>query len=508
MRLDEYLSHDACGLAALVADGAVSAGELLQLAQAQAAAVETQINAICVPMAPQAQTRVQQALRGPFAGVPFLIKDIQQDYAGVPTTRGSRATRDWAPTRHAHVVQRWLDAGLVIFGKTATPELALKAVTESQRHGPTRNPWNLAHTPGGSSGGTAAAVAAGIVPMAGASDGGGSIRIPAAYCGLFGLRPSRGRVPAGPATGEVWEGASSEHVLSWSVRDSAHMLDVLSGAEVGDPFVIAPPSRPYAEEIRREPGRLRIALQTRSPLGTPVDPEYVAAAEGMARLLESLGHAVEPAAPAIDGEALAHSYLTLYFGQVAAAVAEIRATTGADDAEFELDTRLLALLGRSLGAGDYVTQRLRWNDYARALGEFHQQYDLLLTPTAALPPARIGELDLKSIERIAIHGILRTGAGRAVLRSGLMQQLAQTSLQRTPFTQLANLTGTPAMSVPYGVSTAGLPIGVQFVARYGDEAGLLRLAAQLESVQPWAQRRPALATQPQPLAQPAEMATA
>jgi amidase len=333
------------------------------------------------------------------------------------------------------------------------------------------------------------------VPAAGASDGGGSIRIPAAYCGLFGLRPSRGRTPSGPRQGEIWEGASSQHVLTRSVRDSARILDAIAGAEMGAPFAIGAPARPYAAEILRPPGALRIGFSTQSPLGTPVHAQCIEAVERTARLLETLGHRVEPAQPAVDGHALARSFITMYFGQSAASIAQARRLTGAGEREFELETRILALLGRTLSAGDYVDERARWNDYARALGLFHQTYDLYLTPTTAQPPNRIGELDTPPLQRAAAQLVLALSAGRLLLKSGMVDTLVASSLQRVPFTQLSNLTGTPSMSVPLHwapTETGGaeLPFGVQFMARAGDEATLLRLAAQLEQAQPWAARAP------------------
>ncbi len=494
----EYAQHDATSLAALIARGEVSASEVLEAALLRAAEVDPQLASICIPMEAIARRRAQQDLQGPFAGVPFLLKDIGQDYAGVPSTSGSRALRHWVPQQHAALVRRFLDAGLVVFGKTATPEFALRAETAPRIWDrPTRNPWDPTRTPGGSSGGAAAAVAAGIVPVAGASDGGGSIRIPAAYCGLFGLRPSRGRVPSGPDQGEVWDGASSQHVLTRSVRDSARMLDAIAGADVGDPFAIAGPQRPFADEILQPPRRLRIGYCTESPLGTPVHAECVQAVTNAARLLEDLGHAVEPTAAPINGAALARSYISMYFGQTAASLANARRLSGASDRAFELETRILALLGRTLSAGDYVDERLRWNDYARALGRFHQTYDLYLTPTTAQPPNRIGELATPAAQRVAATLVLALHAGRLLLKSGMIDSLVTTSLQRVPFTQLSNLTGTPSMSVPLHwapVEPNGpeLPFGVQFVARFGDEATLLQLAAQLEQAQPWAARRPPL----------------
>lgn len=488
MTPDEYRALDASALADLVARGQVRPPELLVLAQQRLAAVEARINAVPIRFDGIAELRAEQALSGPFAGVPFLIKDVSQDYAGVLTSMGSRALRDYRPPMHSEIVRRFLAAGLVIFGKTNTPELALKGRTEPLRWGATRNPWDLSRTPGGSSGGAAAAVAAGVVPMAGASDGGGSIRIPAACCGLFGLRPSRGRVPSGPGAAEVWEGASSEHVITRSVRDSARMLDALQGAAVGDPFEIRPPERTYASLVTADPRPLHIAFSTRSPLGRPVDPQIVAAIEDTALRLEALGHHVERAEPAIDGLQLARCYLTLYFGQTAATVARVCALTGAAEREFEPETRVLALLGRSISAGEYVSRHREWNGFGRALGEFFTRHDLYLTPTLASLPQPIGSDALKSVERLALGPVLGLGLGRLLLRSGIVDELATQSLQHVPFTQLANLTGTPAMSVPLHWSRENLPIGSHFIAPTGREDRLLQLAAQLERAWPWAGR--------------------
>jgi amidase len=484
----DYQAHDGLGLAELVARGEVSAAELLDAALARAEAVNPRINAIVIPMHEQARTRAAQPLSGPFAGVPFLIKDIIQDYAGVVTTAGSRAI-DFVPDIHAEVTARFLASGVVVFGKTNTPELALKGITEPQRWGPTRNPWDLDRTPGGSSGGAAAAVAAGIVPLAGANDGGGSIRIPAACCGLFGLRPSRGRVPLGPRIGEAWEGASSDLVVSRSVRDSAAMLDAIHGADCGAPFEIRPPERPYLAEVDRDPERLRIAFTTRSPIDTDVDPACVNAVTDVAALLQSLGHHVEQAEPEIDGLQLAQDYLTMYMGQVAADIAQWGRVAGAREAEFEADTRVLGLLGRTLSASDYVLAHRRWNQYARALGRFHERYALYLTPTLACPPVTIGALSLPRWQQIAQTLLLGVSAGRLLHGSGMVEQLARESLAKVPFTQLANLTGTPAMSVPLCTTASGLPLGVQFIAASGREDLLFRVGGQLERARPWAQRR-------------------
>ena len=496
LSIREYVQSDATSLATLVSSGDVSAAELLDLATAQLDRLNPQLNVLSLSMLQQAQQRVQGPLKGPLAGVPLLIKDAIQDYAGLPTSNGSRGFRNIIPKRHSTFVQRLLDAGAVIIGKSNTPELALKGVTDPEVFGVTRNPWNLERSPGGSSGGSAAAVAAGIVPMAGANDGGGSTRIPAACCGLFGLRPSRGRVPPGPAVSEIWEGASSDLVLSRSVRDSALALDILSGPACGDPYIVAPPASPYVEMPAREPKRLRIGFNTASPIGTEVHPEAVAAVMHAAKLLGSLGHDLVQDQPKYDGAALARCYLEMYFGQVAATLTEARAA-GAKSADFELATLLLEALGNAASAGSYVRSHRRWNDFARALGAFHQSYNLYLTPTIAFPPVDHAATVMPAAQRRVLSFLLKTGLLGVMARLGLMEgalaQLSRQNLTYVPFTQLANLTGTPAMSVPLHWTADGLPLGVQFIGPFGSEGLLLQLAGQLERAQPWMQRLPELA---------------
>jgi amidase len=496
MQLADYLSRDATALARDVASGAVTPGELLDLALAQQRRVNGSVNAVVRSLEEQARRQIAGPLQGPFAGVPFLIKDGVQDYAGVPTTYGSRTMAGNVPAVHAHVVKRYLGAGLVIFGKTNLPEFAIRAVTDPELYGRANNPWDLSRTPGGSSGGAAAAVASGIVPMAAGNDGGGSIRIPAACCGLFGLRPSRGRVSSGPGIGEVWFGASSEGVLSRSVRDSALALDVLQGAQPGDPFVIAPPAQSYVESMRREPGRLRIGFSSTSPIGTEVHPEAVAAVRHAANLLARLGHEVEEAAPTIDGHALAQSYLHMYFGQIPAAVERAR-TQGARTRDLELMNRILVTLGDAVSARKLTFELNRWNEFARALADFHGRYDLFLTPTLAAPPIKHGTGDPSGLEKSVLGALEGSGILGVLARLGLLdktvEKIATDNLRHVPFTQLSNLTGTPSMSVPLYWTAGGLPLGVQFVGPFGSEDRLLQLAHQLEAAQPWFDRLPPLA---------------
>lgn len=477
--MKDYAQYDATGLAELVRSKQVSSDELLDAAIDRANVVEPTLNAIVQRLDAFGRNAAASPLSGPFAGVPFLLKDYGQEMDGVPNMCGSAALKNNIAHGDSTYTARCKAAGLVIFGRTASPEFALKGVTEPEAFGATRNPINPQHTPGGSSGGAAAVVAAGVVPMAGASDGGGSIRIPAAYCGLFGLRPSRGRVPYGPHHAEGWEGASSEHVLTRSVRDSAAMLDVLAGASPGDPFTIAPSALSFAEHMRREPGKLRIGFSTRSPIGTEVHPEVAQAVRRTATQLEALGHHVEEAEPAIDGLALAKSFFTMYLGQVAANMRACRAM-GATENQFELDSRALGLLGDALSAGEYVSERRKWNHYARSLGEYFTRFDLYLLPSTAYTAPKIGQLDTPALQRAAIKPILALGLGKALLKSGQVDKMVRDNLRITPFTQLSNLTGTPSMSCPLATSSEGLPIGVQFVAPFGEEGRLLSLAAQLE----------------------------
>ncbi|MBV8034262.1 amidase [Roseateles sp.] len=495
MEFNDYRRLDATALAAEVAAGRIRPERLLDLALARLAAVQPPLRPVCRSMEAEARAQLARGVGGgPLAGVPCLIKDVSQDYAGVPTSGGSRAYAGLPPPReHAHVVRRLLDAGLVIFGKTNAPELGLKGVSDPQAFGSSSNPWDVRRTPGGSSGGAAAAVAAGIVPMAAANDGGGSIRIPAACCGLVGLKPSRGRISAGPGAGEVWFGACSEGVVSRSVRDTALALDILAGPEPGDPVALPVPATPFVAQMQTPLRRLRIAWCADSPIGTPVHDEARLAVERSVALLRRLGHVVEPARPDVDGRALANSYLHIYFGQVPAALRQAVAL-GGREADFEPLTRLIATLGRATSAERLSLELLRWNDYARSLAALHSRYDVYLTPTLASPPITHGTGDLPPWQ-IAVLGALRASGllgllKRAGLLDGIVEHMAADNLRHVPFTQLANLTGTPAVSLPLHWTDDGLPLGVQFSAAQGEDGLLLQLAAELEAAQPWFERLP------------------
>jgi amidase len=491
----EYDKYDALGLAELVRKRKLSPVDLCEEAIRRIEKVNPSINAVITPMYDRGRKAAEGVLpKGPFTGVPFLLKDLIHAYAGVPLTSGCRAYRNYVPDYDSELVVRFKKAGVVILGKTNVPEFGLLGITEPELHGPTRNPWNPEHTPGGSSGGSAAAVASGMVPFASGNDGGGSIRIPSSCCGLFGLKPTRGRNPTGPEYGELWQGAAVEHVLTRSVRDSAAMLDATLGADIGAPYIIPPPKTPYLQEIKKKPGKLKIAFSTRSPIETEVHHECIKAVEDAARLLKNLGHHVAEAVPNVDGKALAKSYITMYFGEVAAEIDRIELKLGrkAKKTDVEPLTWTLGLLGRVFSAADFVEAINLWHGAARAMGRFHEEYDIYLTPTMAYPPVRIGELEPKPAERVLMSVVNAFGLGRLLKVSGIVDQLAEASLSKTPFTQLANFTGQPAMSVPLHWTEDGLPCGVQFIGRFGDEATLFRLAAQLEKTRPWFTRRPAI----------------
>lgn len=490
----EYDQYDGIGLAGLVRTGQVNAAELCEEAISRIGRLNPKLNAVITPMFEQGLAAARGSLQsGVFAGVPFLLKDILHAWAGVPLSSGSRALKDFVPTEDSLIVSRFKQAGLIVLGKTNLPELALMAVTEPEAFGPTLNPWHLDHTPGGSSGGSAAAVAGRMVPIASATDGGRSIRIPASCCGIFGLKPTRGRTPVGPSYGEVWDGASADHALTTSARDNAALLDTIRDPDPGAPHSIAPPDRPYLEEVNRDPGTLRIAFTTRSPLGTEVHPECVTAVKKAAALLESLGHRVEETEPVYDGKALAKCYMILYLGQVVADLAQIARERGPDKIRMvEETTQTLDLVGRTMNAGEYVLAKRQWHIFGRIMAAFLKDHDLFLTSTMAYSPLRIGELAPKAAGLMAMKVVNTLGLGSLLKTIGVIDKLSMENLSKIPFSQLANLTGQPAMSVPLHWTEDGLPCGVQFIARYGDEGMLFRLAAQLEKALPWFNKRPAL----------------
>lgn len=495
MTHDEYTSHDATGLAELVRAGEVTAVELLEIALDRIEALDPKINAVVHLMEDDARREAERGREGPFAGVPFLAKDLTTMYSGHPTSSGSRFLADHVVTWDSEMAKRVKATGALVAGKTNTPEWGLLPVTESELWGPCRNPWDLDRSPGGSSGGSAAAIAAGIVPMAGGGDGGGSIRIPASCCGLFGLKPTRGRTPSGPKRGQLWRGAAVEHVLTRSVRDSAIMLDATHGPDTGAPIRIPPPDRPFAEEVDCEPGRLRIAWTTVPNVPTEVHADCIVAVHDAAGLLEELGHDVVEDRATIDGPTFSKMFLTLVSGELGADLAEAREMVGRKPRRGELEpaTRALALVSEAISAKEFASA-LRWVEVmARDVDRFFDDYDLVLTPTVATPPPAVGEIGPSAGETLQLRVLGALGSGRLIEAAGLIDQGAKTALDFIPWTPVYNVSGHPAMSVPLFWNDHGLPVGVHLVARFGDEATLFRLAGQLERARPWFDRLPDMA---------------
>ncbi len=469
--LDRY---DGLGLAALLRQREVTAVELLEAAIARVERRNPAINAVIHRMDEQARAAIAAGLpAGPFSGVPYLLKDLGALHAGTPTTAGSQFFRDVVADHDSEMVLRLKRAGLVIFGKTNTSEFGLSTSVEPRLFGPTRNPWNTAYSAGGSSGGAAAAVAAGMLPMAHATDGGGSIRIPASCCGLFGLKPTRARTPAGPDLGESWNGAGIGHAVTRSVRDSAALLDATAGPDVGDPYWAPPPRGSFLAEVGADPGKLRIAVTTKAWNGSPVDPECASAATDAGRLCETLGHHVAEVSPAIDEEARGAAMRIIVCAHTRATLELRGQALGREPRpeDVETSTWAAAEYGRQVTASDYAKAIRVLHQVGRVVGRFFSRYDVLLTPTMCRPPHKLGVL-------------AQSGNDPHAYLEAILGTIAFTS----PF----NTTGSPAMSVPLHWSRDGLPVGVQFAAGFGAEATLFRLAAQLEKARPWAERRPVL----------------
>ena len=487
------LDADATELARRVRDREVSPLELVEASIAAIERVNPALNAVVYPMFDSARAAARGDLPdGPFRGVPMVVKDFDGFVKGAPFTASTRFLEGWAPDHDSEAIARLRRAGLVFLAKTNLPELAIVGTTESEWRGPARNPWDPEHSTGGSSGGSAALVAARAVPVGHGGDGGGSLRIPASNCGLVGLKATRGRIPLGPDAGEGWGGYVQWGTLTRTVRDTAAMLDVMSGPMVGDPYAVAPPARPFVEEVGAPPGRLRVGYSTRSFFGHGTHAECKEATEATARLLAELGHDVEEAAPEIDRAALVQAYLVQVGVGVAAEIDEMAEWSGRKVAadKFEPATWFLRQVGETMTGLDLQRARDAIQAAGRALGRYHQTYDLFLGPTLAYPPVRIGELALKPAERVglaALRSLPLKPAIRAVLAS-----LAANNFERTPNTQLFNQTGQPAVSLPLHWTPEGLPVGVQLAARMGEEATLLRVAAQIEAARPWIDRRPAI----------------
>ncbi len=472
MRTSEYTQLDATALAGLVKSGEVTPEELLDLAVGALNEVEPIINAVPILDEEPARRHIAQGLpNGPLKGVPFLLKNLGVEYEGTETNGGSRLFEGTKATRNSAYVQRLLDSGAVIFGKTSTPEFGLTVTTEPELGGATRNPYSPAHSAGGSSGGAGAVVAARVVPVAHASDGGGSIRIPAACNGLFGLKPSRGRTPMGPAILEGWSGCSISHVVSRSVRDSALFLDVLSGPEAGAPYAAVPFSGSFFQAAQRPPGQLRVGVSVTGPRGVEPDPQVRRAVEGAAKTLEGLGHIVEEQTPDIDAEECASAFLVIITSEIRSLLPEWGAAVGRDALEFvEPLTKFIYEFGGRYGADDYARARRRLVSAGQDMAKYHETYDVYVSPVLAQPPAELGTI-IPTADRSPIEAFSAVGA-------------------YSPHTALFNMSGQPAMSVPLGMSDDGRPIGVMMVASAGREDVLLQVANQLEGSVPWAQREP------------------
>lgn len=490
----EYDAHDATGLAHLIRAREVTPQEVLRAAITRIERRNPPLNAVITTTFERAERQVADNLGdGPFAGVPFLLKGLNQELAGVRLTDGSRALRHRRPSYTSTLVARYQAAGLVILGVTNVPEFGLVPVTESELHGVCANPWDPTRTAGGSSGGSAAAVAAGMVPAAGASDGGGSIRIPASQCGLFGLKPTRARTPMGPVRTETLLGMSVHHALTRSVRDSAALLDATHGPEPGDAYAAPPPRRPFRAEVGADPGRLRVGLIDGGIFHDDIAPECRAAVAGAGDLLTDLGHEVVAFRLPIDRAATVEAFLMMVAASTGAAldaVAALKGQRAPDPAEYELATWVLGLIGRKLRGSQVAAALTHLRTVGRTVATAMDGHgvDTIMTSTLATPP-----LPHRALDPSPTAQRLLAALRRAPLRPVLMatfRELARNVLAPIPNSPLFNITGQPAMSVPLHWTVDDLPVGVQFAARFGDEATLLRLAAQLEVARPWFHRRP------------------
>ena len=471
--MHDLASLDATAQADLVRRREVKPIELVDAAIARIERLNPELNAVVTPLYEQARAAAADPPDGPFRGVPFLVKDLQATCADARYTAGSRLLADFVAPMDTELISRLRASGLVIVGKTNTPEFGILPTTESELLGRARNPWDPSRSTGGSSGGSAAAVAARLVPFAHANDGGGSIRIPASCCGVFGLKPTRARNPMGPFVGDVLTGLVVEHAVTRSVRDSAALLDATAGDDLGAPYSAPPLARPLRDEVGVPPGRLRIAFATTAPTGVPIDPDCVAAVRDAAALCASLGHHVEEASPPVSGELVTEAFVTVWTVGVAWSVDSLASLTGREVTRESVEalTWALAEAGRQRSGPAYLTSIHTLQMLGRVVAMFMRDWDVWLTPVVAEPPPPLGTFDPTPDNPLA--GFLR-------------------SAEFVPFTPIANVTGQPAMSVPLHWNAAGLPIGAHFVGRFGDEATLVRLAAQLEVARPWADRRPPL----------------
>lgn len=491
--LSEYIQHDGLGLAELVRQKEVQPIDLVEAAIQQIELLNPQVNAVIHKLYDAARDVATSVdLDAPFCGVPFLIKDLMLPYAGAPLCNGTRMLSDYVPDHDGELALRFKRAGVIAVGKTNVPEFGYVPVTEPAAFGPSRNPWDLDRSPGGSSGGAAAAVAARMVPLAHAGDGGGSIRVPAACCGLFGIKPTRARVPLGPDLGEAWQGCAVEHVISRSVRDSAAMLDAISGPDIGAPYWPAAPSRPFVLEVGKPVGKLRIAFSWKPLLCGEVHPDCVEGLDRAAQLCSDLGHKVTEAQPQFDGEDFMSAFMTMIFSEIRASMedAKKRANRRARYGDFEPATHLMGLLGKRISAPRLIQAVQSLHQASREIGRFFEGYDIFLSPTLARPPVRIGSLRPKGFEATMMKSLARFNSSWLASTVVNINKNSTAVFSFVPYTAPFNATGQPAMSVPVHWNDQGLPIGVQFVGRYGDEAALFRLASQLEQANPWGDQLP------------------
>jgi amidase len=466
MIFDDLAWLDATAQAELVRKKEVKPIELVEAAIERIERLNPTLNAVVTPMYDLAREAATGKLpEGPFSGVPYLLKDILAAYAGVKMTLGSKVLQNFVPDQDSELVARLKRAGLIIIGKTNVPEFGILPTTEPHLFGPSCNPWNTERTTGGSSGGSAAAVASGIIPMAHANDGGGSIRIPASCCGVFGLMPTRARNPLGPNFGDLISGLIIEHAVTRSVRDSAALLDATSGPDIGDPYWAPPPKRPFLQEVGEDPGKLRIAFTTKAFTGVDIHSDCIQAVHDAANLCAELGHAMEEVAPELDGELILKAFTALWSSGTASTLKFLSASKD----QVEPLTWAIYEMGSSYSAPDYLLalQTVQW--ISRQIARFFCDYDVLLTPTLAEPPVPLGTFDSPPDDPLK-------GFHRAA--------------EFVPFTPICNMTGQPAMSVPLYWNSDGLPIGTHFIGKFGDEATLFSLAAQLEQARPWADRKP------------------
>jgi len=477
---DAYSDLDATSQADLVRRKKVSPRELVDAAIARIEKLNPKLNAVIIPLFEKARALAdsRDLPDGPFRGVPFVLKDLVSASAGDPNHNGMQFLKKhrFVGPADSTIITRFRAAGLVIVGRTNAPELGLAGTTEPLAYGPAHNPWNPAHSTGGSSGGSAACVAARLVPAAGASDGGGSIRIPASECGIVGLKPTRGRISLGPLAGEFWHGMATEGVVSLSVRDSAALLDTIAGPMPGDPYFAPPPPRPFAAEVGQAPGRLRIGLMTREPTNRrPLHPACVKAVESTGRLLESLGHHVEASHPSAYDEAEMMSHFqTLVDAHSAQAMDMIGPLVGREIGPDDVEPYTWRFVedGRRITARQYITAAEWLQSWSRRMASWWAEgHDLLLTPTISEPPPMLGDLGGPTGE-----------PKKKWLRN----------LEVIPFTPAFNVTGQPGISLPLHWTPEGLPVGIHLVAPYAREDLLVRVAAQLENAAPWAGRKPPL----------------